>query len=286
MTYKHAILGGTGHIGSALSEVLLRHQQSVLVIGRDADKAGDWIKKGAAYEVADVNNTAALSALFRQAERLFILNPPAAPDADTDALERQQIKSILEALEDCAPQKIVAISAYGAQEGDDIFDLGSLYELEKGLAKVNAPVAIIRNAYYMSNLDQAIDIVKDKGELATLFPEDFKVAMVAHEDVGNFAAELMMDEREGLFCCEGPEHYSYRDVANVLSDLLHKDVRLISIPETGWHDFLVKAGFSEKAAASFVNMNKLTITDKFETPNAHIGKTSLKDYLKKVLLQQ
>jgi uncharacterized protein YbjT (DUF2867 family) len=280
MKYKHAILGGTGHIGSAIAGALLSRGEALLIIGHNVDKAVEWASRGAAFEVADINGTAALAALFRQAERMFILNPPAPPNTDTDAVERQQIRSVLDALKGCALEKIVAISAYGAQEGEHIFDLGSLYELEKGLAKLAMPVAVIRNAYYMTNLDQTLGFVKEKGQLMTVFPPEFKLAMVAPQDIGDFAAELMLDDRKGLFFFEGPERYSYQDVADTLGDLLCREVEVVSIPESGWHDFLIKGGFSEKAAASFMNMTKLTITQKFDTPDVHYGKTTLNEYLK------
>ncbi|MEN0057173.1 MAG: NAD-dependent epimerase/dehydratase family protein, partial [Mucilaginibacter sp.] len=80
MKYTHAIVGGSGHIGTALMAALLQQQQPVLVIGHDAAKAKDWEAKGAAYEVADVRDAHRLAALFSQAERVFILNPPAPPD--------------------------------------------------------------------------------------------------------------------------------------------------------------------------------------------------------------
>jgi uncharacterized protein YbjT (DUF2867 family) len=283
MKYTHAILGGTGHIGAALSTALLQKQQKVMIIGHDPAKAAEWIVKGAAYEVADIRDTARLKELFGQAERLFVLNPNAAPDKDIDAVEREQIGSILNALEGSELKKIVAASTYGAQPGDHIFDLGALYELEQGLAKLDIPLAVIRSAYYMSNFDQAIPAVREKGELTTLFPADFKLPMVAPADIGAFAAKLMLDDRTGLFFLEGPETYSNQDVAETFGKLLHKTVNVVTIPEAGWKDFLIKGGFSEKAAASFANMTRLTISQQSEIPTAQHGPTTLFHYLEKQL---
>lgn len=47
--------------------------------GHSSDKQKEWKDKGAAYEVADVQDSEKLHKLFAQAERLFILNPPADP---------------------------------------------------------------------------------------------------------------------------------------------------------------------------------------------------------------
>lgn len=285
MKYSHAILGGTGHIGASLASALLGQQQSVLIIGHNPDKAKEWTDKGAAYEAVDILDTDRLRQLFQLAERLFILNPPAPPSTDTIAVETRQVNAILKAIEGLQLKKVVAASTYGAQKGDDIADLGVLYKLEQGLEKTGTPLAVIRSAYYMSNFDVSVEMVKNEGKLFTLYPADFKLPMVAPEDIGEFAARLMTDERTGLFFIEGPEYYSSEDVAAALGKALHRDVKVNSIPEAGWKDFLEKGGFSSKAAAYFVNMTRLTLGNKFEAPAAVHGKTALDDYFKKRLEQ-
>lgn len=285
MKYQFALLGGTGHIGTALATELLKQQRTVLIIGHDPAKANDWQSKGAAYETADILDTKRLRDLFSQAERVFILNPPALPDSDTDKVERQQIQTIIKVLEGLSLQKIVAASTYGAQLGEHIYDLGTLYDLEQGLNKLGQSLAIIRSAYYMSNFDQTIPAVQQKQELMTLFPADFKLPMVAPEDIGRFAAELLTDDRTGLFFIEGPEHYSNQDAADVFSQLTGKPVKVISLPEPDWKDFLMQGGFSEAAATSFINMVKLTLEQPGSAVDPVHGPTSLFQYLQKSLRQ-
>ena len=94
MKYTHALLGGTGHIGTALAQQLLDQKKSILIIGHSADKQKEWKDKGAAYEVADVQDSEKLHKLFAQAERLFILNPPADPTGDAEQTELSHIQSI------------------------------------------------------------------------------------------------------------------------------------------------------------------------------------------------
>jgi uncharacterized protein YbjT (DUF2867 family) len=152
----HIILGGTGHVGSAAADALLARGQAVTIVSRRADKAGPWRQKGAQVALVDVHDAAALHQVFRQGNRLFLLNPPAPPSTDTAAEERKSLASIFRALEGSGLEKIVALSTYGAQPGSRIGDLGVLYEMEQGLANQPVPATIIRAAYLMSNWEMSL----------------------------------------------------------------------------------------------------------------------------------
>lgn len=114
----HIILGGSGHIGSALAQTLLSQGESVIVVSRSSSSVPAWQKRGAQVEVVDVHNTAELHGVFAKGKRLFLLNPPANPATDTDVEERKSLVSILKAIENSDLEKIVAESTYGAQPGD------------------------------------------------------------------------------------------------------------------------------------------------------------------------
>lgn len=283
MKYQFALLGGSGHIGTALATRLLKQGHSMLIVGHDAKKAGDWQQQGAAFETADILDSEQLRGLFSQAERVFILNPPAPPSTDTDVIERKQIRSVLAALQSLDIKKIVAASTYGAQPGEHLYDLGVLYELEQGLKELAVPLAIVRSAYYMSNFDQVIPAVQQKQELVTLFPADFKLPMVAPADIGHFAADLLTGDRTGLFNIEGPQPYSNQDAADAFSQLIGKNVKVVSLPPADWKDFLMKGGFSEATANSFINMVKLTLEQPSSADDPLHGPTSLQQYLQKAL---
>jgi hypothetical protein len=67
----------------------------------------------------------------------FILNPPADPAGDAEAQELKQVESILKALDGLKPEKIVMASTYGAREGKEIFDLGTLYQLKRLVVRLS-----------------------------------------------------------------------------------------------------------------------------------------------------
>jgi uncharacterized protein YbjT (DUF2867 family) len=282
----YIILGATGHIGSVVTQQLLDKEQNVTVVTRSPNNAALWEKKGAVAAIADVRNTTALKNIFNKGKYLFLLNPPASPHSDTTIEELLTINSILEAVKDSGIEKIVAQSTYGAQPGDNIGDLGTLYKMEQGLQRLDIPSCIVRAAYYMSNWDMSLESARNEQKLYSFFPPSLKLPMVAPQDIGKFAAELLLDEKknEGLYFIEGPESYSPADVAAAFSHSLKQKVAPVEIPRPKWIDEMIGMGFSDQAALSFSNMTALVVTQNLTTPTDPIrGSTSLQDYISEIV---
>lgn len=278
----HIILGGTGHVGSALAQVLLQCGEPVTIISSNPKKAGDWQQKGATVAIADVYNTETLRTVFQTGTRLFLLNPPAAPSTDTAAEERKTLASILEALNGSAIKKVVAESTYGAQPGDRIGDTGVLYEMEQALSEKGIPSSIIRAAYYMSNWDMSLLTAQQEGVVHTLYPPDFKLPMVAPDDLGQVAARLMLEplDKTGLYYVEGPELYSSADVAAASKAALGRTVQAVETPRDKWIPALKALGFSAKGAESMAAMTAITWEEKYDLPASPLrGTTTLDEYI-------
>lgn len=252
----HVVLGATGHVGRAVAEVLLDQGEPVTVVVRDAAKAERLRDKGAAVAVADIRDTDALRAVFRRGRRAFLLNPPAAPDSNTDEEEAKTIRSILAALDGSGLEKVVAQSTYGARLGSKIGDLGTLFGLEEGLRAQAIPAVILRASYYMTNWDASLETALKEGVVHTLFPADFRLPMVAPDDLGRAAAGFMTEpvQRTGLRFVEGPERYTPADVAAAFGDVLGKPVKALETPHNAWKAMFKGMGFSQAAAESYAGM--------------------------------
>lgn len=282
----YVVLGAGGHVGAAVANTLLAQGHAVRVVTRSAAKASVWQQKGATAAVLDLHDTPALTQVFKQARRAFLLNPPAAPSGNTDVLERQSVQAILAALQGVPLEKIVVQSTYGAQAGAHCADLGVLHEFEQGAQQLGVPVCCVRAAYYMSNWCGALPQAKATGVLTTLLPEAAPVAMVAPEDVGRFAAQLLASStaQVGIYALEGPQRYTPQDVAQVMAGIAGRPVHVQSLPPQNWLAYYLQNGFSNQAAQSYATMTDIFVNNRYEQPLApHKGATSLKQYLQAVL---
>ncbi|ATY32803.1 NmrA family NAD(P)-binding protein [Sphingomonas psychrotolerans] len=274
----HIILGGTGHVGSAVAETLLAKGEPVTVVGHDPAKAATWEAKGATFAAVDLYDVKALHAVLRTGRRAFLLNPPAAITGDTDAEERRTIAAILAAVAGSGLEKLVGESTYGARPGERCGDLNTLWELEQGLAAQPVPYAINRGAYYFSNWAMNLQEVREDGVLRTMFDADFELPMVAPEDLGRHAAALMTDDRTGIFRVEGPRRYTPQDVADAFAAVLARPVRVETTPPDQWVAAFKATGFSDAAAESYARMTAATVAA--EWPEDVIrGQTRLEDYI-------
>lgn len=281
----HIILGATGHVGSAAAQTLLDRGEPVTVVLHNPQKAPEWQQKGAQVAIADVHDVEALRQVFRKGQRLFLLNPPASPATDTATEERKTVAALMAAIEGSGLEKIVAESTYGAQPGEQVGDLGVLYEMEQALAAQSIPASIIRAAYYMSNWDAALQTARQSGQVHTFYPPDFQLPMVAPQDLGQVAARLLTEPpaRTGLHYVEGPTRYSSADVAAAFADALHKPVAAVETPHTQWPEALRALGFSATAAESFAAMTEITRAGQFPTlATVEHGSTTLQQYIQEL----
>lgn len=278
----YIILGGTGHVGSAVAQTLLSRGEAVTIITRQANHASEWRAKGAEIVEASAADVVSMRTAFRRGRRAFLLNPPADPSTDTDAVERRTVANILSALEGSGLEKVVAQSTGGAQPGERIGDLSVLWEFEEGLRRQSIPAAINRGAYYMSNWDGLLDVVRDTGKLPTMFGADLTIPMVAPRDLGGLAAERLLSSPDDVNVryAEGPSRYTPADVAKAFSKALARPVEVVVTPRDKWRESFLNLGFSEAAADSYARMTAVSVDGGFDMPdNAWRGVTTLDRYI-------
>lgn len=278
----HIILGGTGHVGSALAETLLERGEAVTVVSRNASARPAWERKGAQFAVVDVRDVDALRRLFERGRRLFLLNPPADPATDTDAVEKANLRAILAAIEGSGLEKIVAESTYGAQDRDRSGDLGILYAMEQALRAQPIAFSVIRAAYYMSNWDESLRSAREHGKVLSFYPADFTLPMVAPRDLGRVAADLITAPLAdtGMHHVEGPRAYSPADVADAFAQALGREVDVEVVPRAQWVAAYRKLGFSEAAAKSYADMTAVTLDEDYPIPGEPIrGRITLQAYI-------
>lgn len=280
------IMGGSGHVGAATARALLGRGELVAIITHDASHADDLRADGAEVVEADVNDVVSLRRAFRRGRRALLLNPPADPSTDTDAVERQSVAHILKALDWSGLEKVVAVSTAGAQPGDRLGDLSVLWGFEQGLSQLSIPTAINRGAYYMSNWDTQFETVRQTGILKTMFPADLGIPMVASADLGAFAAQRLRSATDdvGIRYVEGPRRYCAADVATVLSQALRQPVDVAVTPRHQWREAFRALGFSESAANSYARMTAVSLDGGFDMPgDALRGSTTLDEHVRQRL---
>ena len=232
----YAITGITGRVGGAAARALLSAGQRVRAVVRDADKGRLWSRLGCEVAIAEMEDAAALTRAFAHAAGVFILPPPIFDPQPGFPEAKAVIDAVRRALDASRPAKVVCLSTIGAQAAQPNL-LSQRTLMEDALSTLPLPVTFLRPAWFMENLSWDVAQARDQGVLASfLQPLDKAVPMVATDDVGRVAAELLRQAWSGkrVVELEGPERVSQDAIAAELSKALHRPVRAHAVPRENW----------------------------------------------------
>ncbi|MGF6773540.1 uncharacterized protein YbjT (DUF2867 family) [Paraburkholderia sp. GAS199] len=240
----YAITGITGKVGGAVARTLLAAGQPVRAVVRDAAKARMWEERGCEIVTANMDDAAALHAAFADAQGVFILPPPEFDPAPGFAEAREVIDAVSAALRSARPAKVVCLSTIGAQ-ATELNLLTQRTLMEQALADLPVPTAFLRPGWFMENAAWDVAPARDTGVIASfLQPLDKAVPMVATADVGRIAAQLLMQNWNGLRVVEleGPRRVTPIDIAQTLSRILGREVAAQAVPRDTWETLFRSQG--------------------------------------------
>ena len=203
---------------------------------RDAKKAQAWADKGCEIALADIGDTAALTAAFTGVDGVFVLLPPTF-DPSPDLREaRRSIASLRDALAAARPSRVVCMSTIGAQATQPNL-LSQLGLLEQALRTLDLPVAFLRAAWFIENSAWDVESARRDGVIQShLQPTDKPVPMVATIDIGRLAAGLLLQSWQGqrVVELEGPARVTPDEIAATLGELLGRTVVSRPVPRDTW----------------------------------------------------
>jgi len=243
----YAITGITGKVGGALARELVTAHQPVRAVVRDADKAREWAALGCDIAFASMNDPSALAAAFEGAQGVFILPPPEFDPSPGFPEARAVIDAVMTALEWARPAKILCLSTIGAQAAETNL-LTQRTLMEQALSTLAIPVTFLRPAWFMENFAWDVAAARDEGVLVSfLQPLDKAVPMIATEDIGRVAAELIQQDWHGhrIVELEAEHRISPNEAAAAFSKVLGHPVKAQVVARETWTDLFKSQGMKD-----------------------------------------
>ena len=233
----YAIMGITGQVGSATARHLLDNGQRIRAIVRDRARAAPWAARGADIAVAAWSDAQALAAAFSGVDGVFVMLPANFAPSPDFAEPRALVRTLIDALRQAQPPKLVALSSIGAQHERDLGLITQLHLLETALDALPMPRAYVRAAWFMENMRWDVARAQSEGRLDSyLYPLERAIAMVATDDIGRVVADTLVQTWRGrrVIELEGPRRYSPLDMAQALGAVLERDVAAVAVPPEQW----------------------------------------------------
>lgn len=255
----YVVTGVTGRTGRVVADRLLERGEAVRVVLRDASKAKAWRERGAEVAMADLADTSAMTAAFVGATGAYLVKPPGYDREDLFEHAQATTDAVAEAARRAGVPKLVLLSSIGADRESGVGVIATNRMAEQRLSTLGIPVAFLRAAYFMENWARVIEPAKVDGVLPSLLsPTDRAIPMVATEDIGASAADIIGQSWEGIRIVDldGPRAYSPDDVAAAFAKVLGRAVSAVAIDEAQWAGVLARQPFSRTAIEGFITMNR------------------------------
>ncbi len=253
----YVILGASGNTGSIIADFLLSKGKKVRVVGRDAGRLQRFVRRGAEAFTGDISDAAALTKAFSGARAAYLLLPPITSRED----QERESDAIAKAVTESGLPYAVYLSSYGAHVPEGTGPVTGLHSSEQKLNAIEGlNVLHLRAAYFMENNLAAISMIREMGIFGHALLPDLKMPLIATRDVGNYAAQRLLDldfsgkqTRELL----GERDLSMAEATAIIARAIGKpDLRYVQFPYDQVQQALEQMGMSPKKAAVYIEMFK------------------------------
>ena len=238
-----AVTGVTGKVGGAVARALRDTGLPVRAVVRDAAKGAPWAARGCNVAVADLDEVAPLAAAFTGVGGAFAMLPPIFDPTPGFPEAKAMIGTLRAALVEALPPKLVVLSTVGADATRPNL-LNQLGLLERALADLPTRVTFLRPGWFMENAAADLTSARETGVIHSyLQPLDHAVPMVATEDVGRTAAQLLQEDWAGHRIVElQAERVTPNAIASAFAKALDRSVRAEAAPRAHWEEIFRSEG--------------------------------------------
>jgi uncharacterized protein YbjT (DUF2867 family) len=123
--------------------------------------------------------------------------------------------------------------------------------MEEALSRLSLPVTFLRPGWFLENSLWDVPSARDEGVFRSfLTPADKPFVMVATEDIGRIAAELIRQDWTGkrVVELEGPARVSPNDLAKAFANALGHPVRVEIVARDTWETLFRGPGHEKPSA--------------------------------------
>jgi uncharacterized protein YbjT (DUF2867 family) len=279
----------TGNVGSRVVARLIEERADVSVFARKPDALAEGVRASATVHQGDLEDADSLTRALEDASALFFVIPPNMQAADWRAWQRQIARNAASALEAAGAERVVFLSSAGAQH-DGLGPISGLGEAEEILREAAPHVTSLRAGYFMENLLQLAPSIAREHAMYHAFPPEMPWPLAATGDIGDVAAEVLLDDTWSGWVVRGvhgPADLSHAEAAAIIGDVLGEPVEYVQVPLDAVQDQMRQMGFSDDVVASYGAM----IQGMIDTPRTEIEPrteatttpTSLADFAQRAL---
>src|SRR5690348_2258910 len=246
-----------GQIGRQVLGNLLDSGEQPRVIARDPSQLPAEVREDLDLVEGSHGDAAVVDKAC--ADAVFWLTPPDPRAPSVDAAFAGFTRPAAAAFTRHGVGRVVGVSMLG--RGTPWVDragfvTGSL-AMDDLIAASGVAYRALTNPYFMEDTVRQAESIKNQGVFCWPIAGDRKLPAVATRDIAAAASRLLLDARwsgAGEVPLLGPEDLSFNDMAEIMSQVLGKDVRFQQITPEAYKDRFVRRGMSDAMAQGYTDM--------------------------------
>lgn len=239
------IVGGSGTIGSHLAKALA-HRSDVRALVRTREGATRFESLGFEAVIGDLAQPRTLVPAFEDVTKVFVATPR------ENQLDNEW--NAIEAAERAGVERFVRVSLIYAGEPPAPYLRRPHDLLDARLASSSMASTILRPPAFMTHLLSQLAHIAD-GRI--VFPAgNVRIAHVDPRDVADVAVEALLGQRnlDTPLAVTGPQSLSFQEVADVIADVVRREVRYVDEDPWEWRERAVAAGSPEWLADGLIEI--------------------------------
>jgi uncharacterized protein YbjT (DUF2867 family) len=249
----------TGNIGRQVLEDLLDSGEQLRLVARDRSGIPADTRQQVEVIEGSHGDPAVVGQAFDGADAVFWLTPP---DPHAESLEAAFVgftRPAAEAFRKHGVRRVVGVSALGrgtpwaARAGYVTASLA----MDDLIAGTGVAYRALTNPSFMDNIASQAGAIKNQGMFFSPIDGDRKLPSVATRDIAAAASRLLLDDSwsgTSEVPLLGPEDLSFNDMAEIISEVLAKQVRFQRITFEAYKDRFIGFGMSDAMAQGMTDM--------------------------------
>ncbi len=277
------VTGANGKLGRGVVEQLLARvpAEQVGVSVRDPEKAQGLKERGVRVRLGDFDDPASLAHAFEGASQVLIVSSNSSGKAAV-----RHHRTAIDIAKKAGAHRILYTSHMGSSPTSLFPPMVDHAATEVVLRDSGVAFKSLRNGFYAASALFMLGNALKTGELAA--PEDGPVAWTTHSDLAEVTGIILSEEiLDGVTPnLTASEAIDLDGIAALASELAHRPIRRIVVPDAEYRAGLVAQGFPEESADMLLGMFRASRQGEFARIDPTLARlikrppTPLRDVLK------
>ncbi|HUZ58746.1 MAG TPA: NAD(P)H-binding protein [Hanamia sp.] len=280
---KIVVTGSLGNISKPLTKELVQKGHSVTVISSKPERQKDIEALGAMAAIGSLEDVDFLTNSFTWADVVYCMTPLNFKDPDLIGWFTKISNNYARAIQKAGVKRVIVLSGWVAGI------ISAYKEIENILTESSgASVTQIRPGSFYSNFFDSIDMIKEKGMLASIYGGEDRIVFSAPADIADaIVDEIILPDHNNKVRYVASDEMTCNEAAKIIGIAIGKpDLKWVAIEDKEMLRGPEMAGLSPKLASDIIEMqapiHKGLMTQEFSRhrPEVIIGKVKLKDFAK------